>query len=290
MMKKIKYLYWWNSKPNAGDAASVIVVEWMLGYKIKFGTANSVFKELKRILRVLIEEKRITFWQAPIIKGHKTLYAIGSIIDNINSNAIIWGSGLGRSWSRIKGHPIIYAVRGKLTLKNLPDSYDKSKIAIGDPAMLLPLIIRNSNQIQIKHKIGIIPHFEDYEYFTSKYADRYHFIDIRTKDLTAFIKDILSCEYILSSAMHGIIISQSYGKPALWIRRLSMNVGDFKFHDYFSSVDLPLYDGFANYEDILKSEENILQLFKDNKDKAYVENKIITNIQKNLINVFRAEY
>lgn len=289
-MKKIKYLYWWNSKPNAGDAASVIVVEWMLGYKVRFGSANTIFHEAKRILRSLIKECKICSWHAPIIKGEKTLYAIGSIIDDINSNAIIWGSGLGRTWSRIKGHPLIYAVRGKLTLNNLPDSYDKKRIAIGDPAVLLPLIIKDEGMTPIRHKIGIIPHFEDYDYFTTKYADKYHFIDIRTKDLSSFINDILSCEYILSTAMHGIIISQAYGKPALWIRRLDMNVGDFKFHDYFSSVDIPLYNGFDNFEEILQSENNILRLFSENQDKAYVKEETTKKIQQNLIHAFRKEY
>jgi len=289
-MRKIKYLYWWNSKPNAGDAASIIVVEWLLSYKVNYGTANTIIQELRRIVRSLVKDRKITSWQAPIIKGEKTLYAIGSIIDNINSNAIIWGSGLGRTWSRIKGHPIIYAVRGKLTLNNLPDSYDKSKIAIGDPAMLLPLIYKDINNIKKIHKIGIIPHFEDYDYFTKKYAGKFHFIDIRTKDLSSFINDILSCEYILSTAMHGVIISQSYKKPALWIRRLEMNVGDFKFHDYFSSVDLPLYDGFENYDEILESEESVIKLFSENSEKAYVSEEKINEIQQNLINAFKSEY
>ena len=83
-------------------------------------------------------------------------------IDNVETNAIIWGSGLGREWSRIHGRPIICAVRGKYTLRNLPDCYDKTKIAIGDPALLLPLIIPSPN-IQISHTVGIIPHFMDYE-------------------------------------------------------------------------------------------------------------------------------
>ena len=139
-MRKIKYLYWWKDKPNVGDASSKLIVEWMLGYKIEWASNHPWYIILRHFLSILIRKRRLEFYSKPILPGIKVLYAVGSIIDDIGSNAIIWGSGLGRTYSRIKGRPTIWAVRGYLTLANLPSSYDKSKIAIGDPAVLLPLI------------------------------------------------------------------------------------------------------------------------------------------------------
>lgn len=284
----IKRLYWWTGK-NIGDAISPFIVEWMLGHKVKYGVARTFWNELWVFLRERIKYRKNYHWSAPLPPyKEKVMYAVGSILDNVETNAIIWGSGLGREWSRIHGRPTICAVRGKYTLRNLPDCYNKEEIAIGDPALLLPLIIPNPD-IQTKYTVGIIPHFMDFETFNRRYGKQYKIIDIRTRNAEAFIKDILECEYILSTSLHGIIISHAYNKPALWIRRLEMNVGDFKFHDYFSSVDIPIYDGFANYDEIL-TKINIPNFFLENKDIAYVNPITISTIQKNLIESFPKEH
>lgn len=289
MERKIRYLYWWKSRPNVGDAASKPIVEWMLGYKVNFAASTSWWQEIKRVIRKSIQDKRIPRWETPLSPNEKVLYAVGSIIDNIGSKAIIWGSGLGRTYSRIKGNPIIWAVRGYLTLQNLPDTYDKSKIAIGDPAVLLPLVYPKE-KIPPVNLVGVIPHFEDYEYINEKYGNKkYKIIDIRTTDVSSFIDEVISCKYILSTAMHGIIISHAYGVPALWIRRLEMNVGDFKFSDYFSSVSLPNYDGFTNIDEIL-TKLDIPAFFKENSDKALVDPQVLKTVQANLLKSFRKKY
>lgn len=288
MGRKIKYLYWWNSKPNVGDASSKPIVEWLLGYEVKYATASTWKHEIKRLLEGLLKKGVVLPIQKVSFCNEKVLYAVGSIIDNIGSNAIIWGSGLGRTYSRIKGHPDIWAVRGYLTLNNLPKGYDKSKIAVGDPAVLLPLIIKKE-KVEPIHELGLIPHFEDYDFFERNYGNKYKIIDIRTRDVSSFIDEVISCRYILSTAMHGIIISQSYGVPALWIRRLEMNVGDFKFADYFSSVNIPLYDGFTNIDEIL-TKTDIPLFFSKNRDKSMVNPTKLVEVQQALIKSFKLEY
>ncbi len=286
--KKIKYLYWWKAKPNIGDATSKPIVEWMLGYKIKWSTKLTWKNEIKRILRELIINRKFVSLEKPLSPNVKVLYAVGSIIDDLESNAIIWGSGLGRSYSRIKGRPIIWAVRGYLTLKNLPLYYDKSKIAIGDPALLLPLVFPKKRNIP-KYDVGLVPHFEDYDYIKNKYGDRYKIIDVRTTDVSSFIDELINCKYILSTAMHPIIISHSYGIPALWIRRLEMNVGDFKFSDYFSSVGISDYGGFTNIDEIL-TKLDINLFFDKYYNLANVNFSKISAIQQDLIKSFKKEY
>ena len=283
----IKRLYWWTGK-NIGDAISPLIVEWMLGHKVQYGVARTFWNELWVFLRERIKYRKKYYWSAPLPPyKEKVMYAVGSILDDVETNAIIWGSGLGREWSRIHGRPIICAVRGKYTLRDLPNCYDKTKIAIGDPALLLPLIIPKSN-VQINYTVGIIPHFMDFKMFSKKYGNNYKIIDIRTRDAKTFINEILQCEYILSTSLHGIIISHAYNKPAIWIRRLEMNVGDFKFHDYFSSVNIPIYDGFADYDKIL-TKTDIPDFFHKHKELAYVDPIIISEIQKNLIEAFPKE-
>jgi hypothetical protein len=56
-------------------------------------------------------------------------------------------------------------------------------------------------------------------------------------------KQILACEHILSSSLHGIIVAHAYGIPAVQVQFSDRIFGDgVKYHDYFLSVDLEVYD------------------------------------------------
>jgi hypothetical protein len=63
-------------------------------------------------------------------------------------------------------------------------------------------------------------------------------IDILQANTVAkFVEEIHTCELILSSSLHGIILADSYNIPA-YHTILSNNVigGEFKFRDYYASV------------------------------------------------------
>ena len=92
--------------------------------------------------------------------------------------------------------------------------------------------------------MGIIPHVVDLhhpviEEIRGKYADEILIIDLaHYKKWTDVIDQICSCERILSSSLHGLIVSDAYQVPSCWIE-LSGNIsgGYFKFFDYASSVE-----------------------------------------------------
>lgn len=164
--------------------------------------------------------------------------AIGSILHSAPSNSIIWGAGYMRSDSRMKKQPLkICAVRGKLTRKNLIKQGFSCPKVYGDPALLCPKyydpIITN------RFKLGIVSHYVDQ---SSATLDRFRrnpeilFINVRDP-INKIMDEINSCERILSSSLHGLIVADAYGIPSLWIELSDKVVGrGFKFRDYFSSV------------------------------------------------------
>lgn len=63
-------------------------------------------------------------------------------------------------------------------------------------------------------------------------------INLRSYDKwTDVIDDIASCDAILSSSLHGLIVAEAYGIPNVWIEFGKPLIGGhFKFHDFFLSI------------------------------------------------------
>lgn len=162
----------------------------------------------------------------------------GSLLQHAISNNIIWGSGFISENNIVKDIPEkIYAVRGKLTRNKLLKIGIDCPEVYGDPALLYPKFYYP--KIEKKYKLGIVPHYID-----KNNSNIPHFVDteILIIDIMSgyenVIQQILSCERIVSSALHGIIISDAYKIPAMWIKFSNKVIGNgFKFRDYFSSVN-----------------------------------------------------
>ena len=109
----------------------------------------------------------------------------------------------------------------------------------GDPALLLPL--HYYPNIERKYKYGIIPHFNslgDRVLNKFKNNENIKIINFRQyKSCHSVIDEMLSCEFIFSESLHGLIISEAYNIPSKWID-ISLEKREkssFKFHDYFLS-------------------------------------------------------
>lgn len=177
-----------------------------------------------------------------LIRREENLMAIGSIVEShTNKHSIIWGSGaMFGGEKKIPAKPKkILAVRGPLTREYLLSQGIDCPEVYGDPALLLPLIYKP--QTTKKYTLGIIPHYVDYE---SEYLNEIkHDTEVKIINFQNYnnwqhiIDEISECEFIASSSLHGLIVSDAYGIPNVWIK-LSDNIsgGMFKFHDYFSAV------------------------------------------------------
>lgn len=171
------------------------------------------------------------------------IMAIGSVIDWMaNNETIVWGAGMMKpvSNNNICCQPKkVLAVRGRLTRESLLNIGIECPEVYGDPALLLPLIY-NPKVEKVRGRIGFIPHYEDIKdeninRLMGECQGNAFLIKMQKynswKDV---IKQILSCEYVVSTSLHGLILSDAYGIPNQWIRL--QNRSDFKYKDYYSSV------------------------------------------------------
>lgn len=279
MPKKIKLVYW--NEPNFGDMLSPYIISKLSGEKIIYKEGyGSVRHCIKRILKFILTGN-IKQIQSILFGWEKNLLGIGSIISLGNKHSIVWGSGFLNEKHVFKGGTIC-AVRGKYTDQKLRKDGFCSTSIYGDPALLIPLFV--SPSIIKTTEIAIIPHWSETDYFIKKYGNQYKIIDLRTNDIKKVISDITSSHRVLSTSLHGIIVSHAYGIPALWIKHNTLHESNFKFYDYFSSVGIKEYEGFINIDEILSSEQNLLHVFNNNQERA-LPNVDIKTIQKALLSV-----
>lgn len=279
-MKNINLIYW--NGNNLGDYLSYFVINSLSGKRIrrKGFYLLGIKGQLSLLLDFICGKVGKNKVAETLFFFEKNIIGIGSIISYGNKRSLIWGSGFMSNDETFSNGKIL-AVRGKLTNKKIVDSGNKGCDVFGDPALLLPLIVKPCQEK--KYDLAIIPHWREYDFFYNKYSNKYKVIDIRTKNVELFISELTSCKCILSSSLHGIILSHAYNIPALWIKHGYIDTDGFKFYDYFSSVEIPFYEGMTNF-DLYLQDGNWSQLFDDN-NLYSLPNVDLRLIQKGLLNV-----
>lgn len=196
-------LFWWNRLPNFGDALSPVVVARLTG-----------------AVPTLVSRR---------YKGK--LLAQGSVMRALAQGDYVWGTGAIQDAPIFPPKDVTFcAVRGPLTRSlirgDVPEVY-------GDPAMLLPRIYSPSRGRDDRTKeLAIVPHFVDKKALASLRLP-IPVIDVQS-NWKRIIDQIASCQAILTSSLHGLIVADAYRIPSLWIT-ITGNVygGTFKFRDYF---------------------------------------------------------
>ena len=204
----MKVFYFTSDKPvNIGDALSPVILEHFTDHKPELSSSDESGK----------------------------LLLVGSLLDIVMDNDIVCGIGSNKPNFTLEANDTMrfISVRGPLTRfqikgADVPKSY-------GDPALLLPLIYYP--KIEKKKKTGVIPHYIDKKYFPKD-----QIIDIE-QDYTTFIDQILECDEVISSSLHGIIIAESYGIKTKWVMYGDkIEGGEFKYQDYFLGTGRPIQE------------------------------------------------
>lgn len=168
------------------------------------------------------------------------LVCIGSYIHCAKNNSYIFGSGVRTSNNIENGHKYdklnICSVRGPLTRDFLVNVKKQDVPEIyGDPALLLPKFYKPVLIDKLKDKIGILPHKTNYSKYINNIDTTKYYLINPTDKWQNVINYIYSCKSIVSSSLHGLICSDSYNIPNLWLDEYKLAEGDFKFKDYFAS-------------------------------------------------------
>lgn len=235
-------LYWWHENrssglENYGDVLSQYLVEKISNQK------------------VIAIKHPAKGWHKYFFKHYVT---IGSIISAATKNSIVWGSGIIKKTENIREAKFT-AVRGPKTRARILELGFECPEVYGDPAILLPDYYNPT--IEKEYEIGIIPHYVDYEAVKEalKNEKRIKVINLLTTSIERTTNEILACKHIVSSSLHGVIISQAYGIPALWIKFSNKLSGDnIKFYDYYESMNIDF-----NAESFIDSKDLTYQLLAE---------------------------
>lgn len=278
--KKIKLIYYRGN--NFGDVLSKFIVENVSGCQVQNKNTynSSIFWQLKTFIKCLIY-RDFNFFKEVTFFYERPLLAIGSILSKGNSQSIVWGSGFMFKNEKFHGGKT-YAVRGLFSNNMLKEQGFSGCNTFGDPAYLLPLFIAPSKHK--KYNISIIPHFSEYDYFQKTYSNQYHIINLNETNIHKVVEEITASEKVLSTSLHGIIVSHAYHIPALWIKNGYIETDGLKFYDYFSSVNIGVYSGFENVDNILKSKETIEKFLQEENEYA-LPHKDVKIVQEELLNV-----
>jgi pyruvyltransferase len=257
MPSQIIPLFYWSEirfmhkeKENYGDLLSKYLVEKISKKEIKW-----------------VYPKR-----QPWYKLNKMNYVtIGSVIHHVSIQSIVWGSGIIDRTQNIK-EADFRAVRGPCTRNHLLDLGYKCPKVYGDPALLMPKYYYP--KIKKEHRLGIIPHYQDYQLVSEMYKNDLEIlvIDLLTLDVEEVTRKILSCEKTISSSLHGIIVSHAYEIPSIWVEFSDNIFGDgIKYVDYLESVGISIYTPkFLKVKISLDELEELVECYPYLPEKNYV--------------------
>lgn len=218
-------VFWWRWRhpveTNFGDEISVPILERLTGRRIRWAP----------------------FADAELIAAGSVLTDIRDLPQPRDHYPEFWGTGF--LWPYPDPIPAGVrprAVRGRLTAGHFPEELRRS-MALGDPGLLANMLLEGP--VTKKHAVGVVPHYRDVAH--PAVLDLTSHASVRLIDITwtpeEVVREIASCEVVLSSSLHGMIVSDAVGVPNAHLRMLESVGGPvqgpvhglFKYRDYYSA-------------------------------------------------------
>jgi hypothetical protein len=200
----------------------------------------------------------------------------------------VWSSGLIEDGNlRIDSNELKFcSVRGKQTLARIYN-IDTADVSLGDAGLLASYLLPWFTRIlpSKRYKLGILPHYADADSsFIKRFIGNHDTLIIDAKwPCKKVIKSIYKCDAILSSSLHGLIVSDSLNVPNQHIILSSrLKGGSYKFYDYYSVFDEDRYMPITP-KDI---DDYTVAELSDKITKDYVQPNNLNTIKQNIISAF----
>lgn len=264
------------SIPNMGDRLNKVMLEDLFGIEV---IQTPFFKSNMSAIGSSLE---VLLWS----ESAKTRLKQGVRYTFATKERYVWGTGFLSSGTNRKKKLIFKntqfcAIRGELSKKRIEDIIgEELDIPTGDGGLLTERWI--GSNAKKKYSIGIIPHFREQDHsiinsIAGSYKDSV-IIDL-TDEPRSVVKKISECSAVLSSSLHGLIVSDSFHIPNMHMMLYKYGeriLGDgFKFQDYYSSYgieDKPVVmesGKWPSIDDIVNSYTIDSEMIEKKKDQLY---------------------
>jgi len=160
--------------------------------------------------------------------GARRVLSVGSVLHFASDGDVVWGTGVN---AKAEAAPLqarrldVRAVRGPLTASRLKElGLDVPEI-YGDPGILVSLVYPQERKP--KRDYVVVPHFREkwWRFFP-------HPTLSPAQAPEPFLRKLVRARRVISSSLHGVVLAESYGIPAVWLENHS-GEAPFKYHDYY---------------------------------------------------------
>ena len=275
-------IYAWTGRLNFGD---ILIFDYLR------------YKGIRYYLSTLTQCKMIT---------------VGSILHNFlmskrnigsNKKLYVWGSGfiagtepeirklIGPFAWEFNRNIEFCALRGRLS-KEMVQSITKIKldIPLGDPGLLVREIY--PGKVDKIYDLGVVLHWKESTEDIRKFIrlSKYSFKFINPADTPEkVIDEIKKCRVIISSSLHGLIVSDAFGIPNRhMLVTEKVEGGTFKFRDYYSAYNDYPYVNFSIRRQLVTDRliEDILTGYINREDEIKQINKRLINSYPNYAKMY----
>jgi pyruvyltransferase len=229
------------------EAEGLPLYYWQQPQFVNFGD----YLSLKLVEKIVGEEVQV--YKKKMFTYEKKLLAVGSILYFANNNDVIWGSGTNGKIPDKKKYQFtnldVRAVRGPLTRQFLEDNWGIDCPEIyGDPALLVPYFFTEfKKKKNPKYDYIVIPHYSENSLFPKNNS---YEVVYPTEPLFTIFEKIINSKFVISSSLHGIIVAESFGIPARYLR-VTEKEPLLKYQDYYAGTNRPDFQFATSIEEAL---------------------------------------
>jgi pyruvyltransferase len=178
----------------------------------------------------IVARLRTSLGLGPARSRSQRLLAVGSIMHLARDGDVVWGTGInGKMLQEAYPRLDVRAVRGPLTAERLRRGGVHVPDVFGDPGLLIPRLWTDDELGIERGTTGtvLVPNLHDRARFPADAVDP-------QGDFAACIRTIASADLVVASSLHGIVVAEAYGVPAVLVT--SSTEPPFKYDDYYAGT------------------------------------------------------